>query len=128
MHVALFFPRKAGLPPRYVYFSRRHSAGRVVDILTRDVKAIPAPAEGIRYGLYAVKRGVSGVNLLPYITPLKDLPPDVLQNGDVVVMEEGEAGLDEVWLTALRKGKSGRRLASSRKSGGVSQRDKCTVT
>lgn len=97
-----------------MFFSNRNSAGKIIEGLLRDVKALKAPTGGDRLCLYAVKRGGGGVNLLPHITPLRDLPVGILANGDVLVVEEGNGGLDQAWYNVLAN-LSGSRTASGRK-------------
>lgn len=100
--VAVFFPDGTGVQPRYMFFSKKNSAGKIIDGLRKSIPQIPSPDDGERYFLYAVKNGGYGVNQLPYITPLKDLGA-ILQTGDMLVLESGDQGLDPTWTAALRK-------------------------
>lgn len=124
--VAVFFPAGSGVQARYMYFSARNSAGKIMDGLVKDVQGL-SPARGSeRYCLYAVKRGGGGVNLLPHITPLHNLGAGVVQAGDMLVMEVGADGLDPAWLAALQKLSSTSRLPS-RRSVKVGKSSKCIV-
>lgn len=102
IRVSVFFPMGSGVKPRYMYFNRRNSAGRIIDDLRKSIRELEAPKAGGRFCLYAVKGSGGGVNLLPHITPLKDLPPGVLSDGDALVLEEGDGGLDQTWLDTFR--------------------------
>lgn len=103
VRVSVFFPMGSDVKPRYMFFNRRNSAGKIIDDLKKTIKELEAPKESGRYYLYAVKSGGNGVNLLPHITPLKDLPPGVLSDGDALVLEEGDGGLDQTWLDTFRR-------------------------
>lgn len=111
--LAVYFPEGSGLAARYMYFSQRLSAGRVIEEMERRVDGLRSASEG-RYCLYAVKSGGGGVNLLPHITPLRDLGRGVLQSGDAVVLEIGEDGLHPDWIALLAKGAESSRLPSRR--------------
>lgn len=99
--VAVYFPAGTNLQPRYMYFSTKNSPGKIVDTLFKLIPGLPAPSNGQRYSLYAVKPDLARVNLLPYITPLQELSSFV-QPGDLLVVQVGDAGLDPSWFVALQ--------------------------
>lgn len=102
VNVVVFFPMGSSIKPRYMFFNHKNSAGKIIDDLKRSIKQLDGPRQGGRYCLYVVKRNGSGVNLLPHITPLKDLPVETLADGDILVLEESDGGLDHAWLDVLR--------------------------
>lgn len=104
--LAVYFPIASGIQPLYFVFNHRHSAGKLIDQILQSVTALVKPPAGSRYHLYAVKRNFCGVNLLPHITPLRDLPHDVLQSGDILVLEHDDKGLSPEWYSALSGGSS----------------------
>lgn len=126
--LAVFFPAGSGVKPRHMFFSQKSSAGRIIDYLRKEISQIPHPKENERYYLYAVKKNGGGVNLLPYITPLKDLPRDLLQPGDFVVMENGDGGLDQQWLASLSSGPVAPTFGSSRRNFRTKSTEKCVVS
>lgn len=99
--LSVFFPAESQQQPRYMYFSVKNSAGKLVDVIQKFVPKLPSPPAGTRYSLYAVKSDLARVNLLPYITPLRDLG-DILNSGDMIVLQVGDSGLDRKWLSALQ--------------------------
>lgn len=99
--VAVYFPAGTNLQARHMYFSTKNSPGKIVDILFKLVPGLPAPSNGQRYSVYAVKPDLSRVNLLPYITPLRELS-SVVQPGDLLVLQVGDTGLDPSWFAALQ--------------------------
>lgn len=101
--LSVYFPAGSNIAPRYMVLSRRHSAGKILDEVMSRVSELRKPEGGGRYYLYAVKEGFAGVNLLPHIVPLRELPPDVLKAGDSLVIETTNAGLPMVWSTVLKK-------------------------
>lgn len=106
--VAVMFPRGSGVRGRYMFFSKRLSAGRILDGLLKDVNGLEIPANSVRLSLYVVKRGGLGVNLLPHITPLRNLPSGTVQDGDFLVVEQGDQGLDEEWIATVKSVAGGR--------------------
>ncbi|PXF43370.1 AN1-type zinc finger protein 2A [Gracilariopsis chorda] len=118
--VAVFFPAATEIKPRFMVFSKRNTPGRIIDELKRQVKDLPQP-QGDRYYLYGYKAGGNGVNLLPYITPIKDMP-HLVQSGDCLILENGDSGLDQAWITALQKLGKGQRASKSSRSA-----DNCAV-
>lgn len=101
-------------------FSKRNTPGRIIDELKRRVKDLPTP-QGDRYYLYSYKKGGNGVNLLPYITPMKDMP-HLVQSGDCLILENGNSGLDQTWISTLAKLEKGQRSSKSSRSS-----DNCAV-
>lgn len=97
--VAVFYPIALQKPAEFRFLNAKHSPGRAI----QDLALPPAPAQSgkRRYAMYAVKASGAGVNLLPYIMPLKDAGKRLLDNGDHVVIEFGEDGLGPEWLHIL---------------------------
>lgn len=88
------------LPPRYMYFSVKWSAGKIIDDINKRVQNLPKPQQGNRFVLYAVK-ATHGVNLLPHVTPIRDLPKSTLSSGDALVLADDPNGLPQEWINAL---------------------------
>lgn len=84
-----------------MFFSRKSSAGRIIDSIQKLVPQVPPAPSSSRYALYAVKRDMSRVNLLPYITPVRELS-DMLGPDDFLVLETNADGLDPAWTAALQ--------------------------
>lgn len=99
--LAVFVHAAADIAPRHMRFSSRTSPGRIVDMVRKQEPSIPSPPAGRRYSVYAVRRDLSRVNLLPYVTPLRDLAHTV-RDGDLLVLHVGDTGLDQLYLDALR--------------------------
>lgn len=89
MIVALFFAPPLQVQPRFMRISQRSSAGKILDAVSKHVPDLPAHKGG-RYYLYSVKRG-GGVNLLPHITPLRDVRMLI---GEAFVVGMDDGGLD----------------------------------
>lgn len=103
--LTIFFASGTHTQPHYVALNHRHSAGRILDTLHSLLPTFPsAPEGGARYQLYCVRSDLSSVNLMPYITPLRELPPVAqLREGDFAVVVVGEGGLDPSWMAALQE-------------------------
>ncbi|KAI0561433.1 Zinc finger domain containing protein [Gracilaria domingensis] len=114
VNVAVFFPASTDIKPRFMVFNKRNTPGRIIDDLKRRVRELPQP-QGDRYYLYAYKSGGNGVNLLPYMTPIKDMS-HLVQNGDCLILENGDSGLDPTWISTLQKLSKAQRTKSSRSS------------
>ena len=90
------FALESNVPARHMFFSRRWSAGKILDDIAKRV-SLPLK----RRWLYSVKPNARGVNQLPNITPLRDLPPGTVENGDALVVTENDAGLPDEWVRAV---------------------------
>lgn len=124
-HVVVFFPPDTGLRPRHMYFSDRSSPGNIVDVVHRLVPQFERLAQGEgRYCVYGVKHDGSGVNLLPYITPVREL--HVLQRGDFLVLSKSEQGLEEDCMPGFVGG-GGTVTATGGGRKFKAAADKCTV-
>lgn len=118
------------LSPRYMYFNKRFTAGRIIDEVISRVKEVPEPG-GRRWLLYAVKRNGGGVNLLPHMTRVCELG-EFVGDGDDVVLSERENGLEVGVVERVRRiGKKegggvgkGRRGRREEKRGEVKRRSK----
>lgn len=98
LYLAVYFASQLERRPEYWLVSRRWSAGKVLDKLR-----LPEQEDGARFSLYAVRRSgehVTGINLLPRITPLRD-NSDLLRNYDAVVVEVGDNGLPPEWVDVV---------------------------
>lgn len=93
VHFALAEPPR----PCLMFFSLRHSAGRVLDDIVSRTDNLSHPNPPLRFHLYAVRAAARGVNLLPTITPLRDLPKGTLSNGDVLVVHDSPDGLPDAF-------------------------------
>lgn len=109
--LAVHFPIGANLKPRYMHFSNKNSAGKIIDVIKKFVPQLPSPPDGTRYSLYAVKHDLTRVNLLPYITPLCNLG-DIIQTGDSLAIQVGDAGLDPSVLESIQPKQAPQFLAS----------------
>lgn len=117
---SVYFAVGNNLPARNMFFSRRYSAGKVVDEIAKRVSQLPS---GTRYYLYAVKAGGKGCNLLPTITPLRDLPAGTIENGDAMVVASTNEGLPDEWISAVapkKKGNSSSQASSASPRAGKS--------
>lgn len=118
---SVYFAVGNNLPGRNMFFSRRYSAGKVLDEITKRVSQLPS---GKRYYLYAVKAGGKGCNLLPNITPLRDLPAGTIDNGDSMVVASSNQGLPDEWIAAVAPRKKGNTssspLSAAARTGGAS--------
>lgn len=103
--LSVFFPADTKLQARHMYFNSKSSSGNIIDSLHRLCPTLPPPPDGQRYSLYAVKPNLARVNLLPYITPLRELS-GIVQSGDSVILQVGDAGLNPAWLAALQPSSS----------------------
>lgn len=100
--LAVYFAPQLERQPEYWLVNRRWSAGKVLDTLR-----LPDLAGGARFALYIVRRNgerISGVNILPRITPLRD-GREAVKNFDAVVVEAGEIGLSPEWVDVVAKNK-----------------------
>lgn len=95
LHVAVHFAVENPPKPRHMFFSWRHSAGKVVDDIMAEVDGLKRPKAPNRFYLYAVRADGKGVNLLPTITPLRDLPAGTIDAGDSLVLHDSPNGLPE---------------------------------
>lgn len=134
--VRVYLPAGSGLPAQHMVFSERFSAGKVIDDIARLVPALPKPATGTRYHLYAVRAGGGGVNLLPHITPLRDLPAGTLTPADALVLEASDAGLPPEWHAALAKASVSavtsslwkQRMGRASRTGNGEKKSRCTMS
>lgn len=98
VNLAVYFAPALERRPEFWQFSRRWSAGKVLDALK-----LPDLTSGDRYGLYVVRRNgaaVSGISLMPRISALRD-GASAVGNGDVVIVENGESGVAPGWADIL---------------------------
>lgn len=105
--LAVYFAPQLERQPEYWLVNRRWSAGKVLDTLR-----LPDLAGDSRFALYIVRRSgerITGANLLPRITPLRDSREGV-KNFDAVVVEAGESGLSPEWVNVVSKNKGLDRL------------------
>jgi AN1-type zinc finger protein 2 len=120
MLFAVFYPVSMQRQPEWRFVNERHSAGKVLD----ELKLPELKEPGTRYAMHAVKPGFKGVNLLPLITPLRDVPKEILRDGDIVVVEIGEAALGQNWESALNSSK----MTSSIHKAAGTRSIKCTIS
>lgn len=130
--VGVLFPAGSGIAGRHVWLSVKHSPGKVVDSLHKLVPELTAAPSGQRYAVFAVRRDLSGVNLLPYVTPLRELK-HVVSPGDMLVLQVGDESLDGGWLAALSAQRSSKLASpfgrmSVRGSGGLRGASRCAVS
>uniref|UniRef100_A0A7S0T789 AN1-type domain-containing protein n=1 Tax=Erythrolobus madagascarensis TaxID=708628 RepID=A0A7S0T789_9RHOD len=92
--LAVYFPLSDSQPPRYMYFHRRNTVGRVLDLLHDRLPREVANSSS-RLNLFVVR--ASGVSALPHIERLIDFPSSVLRQGDCVVIESAPS-LSPLWL------------------------------
>lgn len=109
--LAVHFPPEANLNPRYMHFSDKNSAGKIIDVIRKFVPQLPSPPDGTRYSLYALKHDLTRVNLLPYITPLRELG-GIIQAGDSLVIQIGDAGIDPSVLETFQPKQAPQFMAS----------------
>lgn len=91
------------IKPRYMTFTTRNSAGRIIDMIHKHVAELPKlQQKQQRYSLYAIRSDMSRVNLLPYVTPLRDLG-DIILDGDSLILQLGSEGIDRSVLDTVGK-------------------------
>lgn len=116
------FALDGNIPARYMFFSNRWSAGKILDDIAKRASLTQK-----RRWLYTVKANARGVNQLPNITPLRDLPFGTVESGDALVVAENDAGLPEAWVLAIApRAAPMSRAASSRRKFSV-DKNSCKV-
>eukprot|EP00179_Madagascaria_erythrocladioides_P031986 CAMPEP_0198333490 /NCGR_PEP_ID=MMETSP1450-20131203/18983_1 /TAXON_ID=753684 ORGANISM="Madagascaria erythrocladiodes, Strain CCMP3234" /NCGR_SAMPLE_ID=MMETSP1450 /ASSEMBLY_ACC=CAM_ASM_001115 /LENGTH=148 /DNA_ID=CAMNT_0044038015 /DNA_START=496 /DNA_END=942 /DNA_ORIENTATION=+ len=114
--LVVYYPAGSGIQARHMFFSRRASVGRVLDIVEEKTPELGRINQGQRLFLYSAKVGKS-VQQLPHMAILSEMDERLLARGDAVIVETHDV-LPPVWSTAFGPSASAKPLLDRSKVSG----------